>query len=114
MEEGSTVTVVISKGKQTVTLPDLAGYTEAEAIEQIKNLNLNAKRIQEYSDTVPAGKVIRQSPSPYEELMPGSTVQIVVSLGPTPPSSEAPVPSSSEAPEPPGESEPGPDPNENP
>lgn len=116
VEEGSTVTVVISRGKQTLTLPNFTGYTEAEAIEQIKALDLNAKSITEYSDTVPAGKVIRQSPSPNEELMPGSTVQIVVSLGPTPPpSSEAPEPSSSETPEPSSsEAEPGPDPNENP
>ena len=109
VEEGSTVTVVISKGKESIVLGTYEGLDEAEAIEKIKDLGLNAKSESIYHDSVSAGKVIRQSPGVGEEVMPGSTVQLVVSLGPEPPpssgptepsSSEPPEPSSSESPEP--------------
>lgn len=115
LEEGSTVTVVVSKGKQTVTLSSVVGETESDAIEKIKALGLNAKSDSEYSETVEAGRVIRQDPAANEELMPGSTVKIVVSLGPTPPppTSESTEPSS-EPTEPSGSEEPSSEPEENP
>lgn len=115
LEEGSTVTVVVSKGKQTVTLSSVVGETESDAIEKIKALGLNAKSDSEYSETVEAGRVIRQDPVANEELMPGSTVKIVVSLGPTPPppTSESTEPSS-EPTEPSSSEEPSSEPEENP
>lgn len=115
LEEGSTVTVVVSKGKQTVTLSSVVGETESDAIEKIKALGLNAKSDSEYSETVEAGRVIRQDPAANEELMPGSTVKIVVSLGPTPPppTSESTEPSS-EPTEPSSSEEPSSEPEENP
>ena len=101
VEEGSVVKVVVSKGKQTVTLGNYVGSTDSDAIEQIKALGLNAKSEGEYSETVPAGKVIRQSPNAEEEVMPGSTVVLTVSLGPTPPPpTTAPTEPSSEPTEP--------------
>ena len=115
LEEGSTVTVVVSKGKQTVTLSSVVGETESDAIEKIKALGLNARSDSEYSETVEAGRVIRQDPAANEELMPGSTVKIVVSLGPTPPppTSESTEPSS-EPTEPSSSEEPSSEPEENP
>ena len=115
LEEGSTVTVVVSKGKQSVTLSSVVGETESDAIEKIKALGLNAKSDSEYSETVEAGRVIRQDPAANEELMPGSTVKIVVSLGPTPPppTSESTEPSS-EPTEPSSSEEPSSEPEENP
>ena len=120
VEEGSIVTVVISKGKQTVTLISVIGKTESEAIESFDELGLNANSVQAYSDTVAAGCVIYQSPDAGEEVMPGSTVQLTVSRGPEPPSSsestepsqpsgnepsESAAPSSSEQPPEPSESD---------
>ena len=51
VEEGSVVKVVVSKGKQTVTLGNYVGSTDSDAIEQIKALGLNAKSEGEYSET---------------------------------------------------------------
>ncbi len=109
LEEGETVTVVISKGKQTVKLPSLAGQTENSAATALSGLGLVAQTRSDYSSTVPAGQVISQSPEAGTEVLPGSTVTITLSLGPVPvPStSEEPEPSSSEAPSESG-SEPGP------
>ena len=114
VEEGSVVKVVVSKGKQTVTLGSYVGYSDSEAIEQIKNLGLNAKSEGEYNETIPAGKVIRQYPKADEEVMPGSTVVLTVSLGPTPPPSSEPTEPSSEPTEPSSEPTEPPDPDNNP
>ena len=99
LEEGSTVTVVVSKGKQTVTVPSVVGYGDTEAIEKLDALDLNAKSETEYDESVPVGMVIRQSPEANTEVMPDSTVILTVSLGPTPPPPTQP-PASSEAEEP--------------
>ena len=100
VEEGSTVTVVVSKGKQTVTLTSVVGKSEAEAIEEIDSLGLKANSIKAYSDTVPVDYVIAQDPAGGDEVMPGSTIQITVSLGPEPPPSSDPTEPSDEPSEP--------------
>ena len=101
VEEGSTVTVVISKGKQTITLPSVTGQSEAEAKAALDRLGLKAQPKVEYDNYAPAGQVFLQSPAANTEVMPGSTVTITVSLGPAPvPSSEETEPSESENPGP--------------
>ncbi len=101
VEEGSSVTVVISKGKQTITLPGLVGQTESEAKAALDRLGLKAQSKVEYDNYAPSGQVFQQNPAPNTEVMPGSTVTITVSMGPVPvPSSDEPEPSESDEPEP--------------
>ena len=103
VEAGETVKVVVSKGKQTVTLPNVTGQPQSVAASTLTKLGLNVQTYEEYSILIPAGQVIRQVPEANSEVMPKSTVKLTVSLGPepTPSSSEAePSPSSSEEPEP--------------
>ena len=83
--EGSEVTIVVSKGKQTITLVSLVGETEQNAAATLDRMNLKVQTIREYNNYVPAGQVIRQSPDSNTEVMPGSLVTLYVSLGPTPP-----------------------------
>ena len=98
-EEGSVVAVVVSKGKQTLTLPSVIGQSESDATAQLDRLGLKVQTDREYSNTVPAGQIIRQSPDSNSEVMPGSTVRLSVSLGVEPaPSTTEPPPSSSEEP----------------
>lgn len=94
--EGTTVKVVISKGKQTVTVPNVIGQTESEAADTLHSVNLQVKTETEYNSYVPAGQVIRQSPDANEEAMPGTEILLTLSLGPEPPptTTEAPEPSS--------------------
>jgi serine/threonine-protein kinase len=47
-------------------------------------VGLRAQVSQEYSDTVPEGKVVSQNPKPQTLVPPGSAVQVVVSKGPAP------------------------------
>lgn len=63
VEEGSTVSLSISSGPRSVTLPDTKDYTA----EQYVDLLINKYEIpsvieKEYSDTVSAGKIIRVEP----------------------------------------------------
>ena len=108
VEEGTTVKVVVSKGKQTVTVPNVSGMSESAANSALEKLHFTVKINREYNDYVYEGQVIRQSPDANTEAMPGSTITITVSMGPEPkpsssepePSSDDPEPSSSEDVEP--------------
>ena len=93
VEEGSTVTIVVSKGKQTVSVISVTGQSEDAATDALTRLGLKVQPLLEYSSYIPAGQVLRQSPESGTEVMPGSTVTITISQGPEPePETEAPAP----------------------
>ncbi len=96
VEEGTVVKVVVSKGKQTVTVPNVSGQTRSAAISALEKLGLKTAVEEEYNSFIAEGIVIRQSPESNTEVMPGKTVSLVVSLGPKPEPSSEPEPSSSE------------------
>lgn len=66
-----------------ITVPNVQaeGTAEAVAIAAITGAYLVENVEYEYSDTVPEGEVISQSPAPATEVEPESTVTIIVSLG---------------------------------
>ena len=85
LEPGSSVKIYLSKGPkiQEVTLPNFRGQ-DLELVEgTIAELNLVRGEVKgDYSNTYAPGKIIDQSPSPYELIQEGSTINLVVSLGP--------------------------------
>jgi len=81
-EEGSEVTITVSRGAQPVAVPGVEGLPQAEAEEAILNADLVPEVTTAFSDTVPVGNVISQDPPEGDELEPGSTVALVVSEGP--------------------------------
>jgi hypothetical protein len=101
----SAVTVTIAVGAGVVAVPDLTNQTEQQAIVLLVRANLTpGTREQEYSAIVPDGSVIRSSPAPGTEVAPGTAVDYVVSMGPSPTPTaaptEAPTPTPTEAPTP--------------
>lgn len=66
-----------------ISVPDVQaeGTQEETAISTLGNAYLLYAVSYDYSDTVPAGEVISQSPAPATEVEANSTVTIVVSLG---------------------------------
>ena len=78
-----TISLKVSLGKENNLMPDLAGQSEANAMSQLKamNLGLNVRREEESSDTVPAGSVTRTDPAAETELQEGQSVTVYVSLG---------------------------------
>lgn len=81
INEGDTITVVISKGNKEVDVPSLVGRTIGEAETILKDAKLNVNYKFEYSDTYTKDTVISQSPS-LGSIDIGGTVTIVVSKGP--------------------------------
>jgi eukaryotic-like serine/threonine-protein kinase len=82
IEVGKAVTLVISRGKPPVEVPDLEGRTEEEAGALVTGAGLALRVIPEFSNTVPRGRVIGQNPKAGATLRKGDTVTIVVSEGP--------------------------------
>jgi len=86
LREGSTVTLIPSKGPPPVPVPDLTGMTIAEAQKALAqaHLTLGTSPTRKYSDTGALDKIIGQS-VPFGENAPkGSPIDVVVSKGPFP------------------------------
>lgn len=83
VEEGSTVKIIISNGKEQkkVVVPNLEEMSEADAATKLTKLNLVGAPTYEYSDTVKEGQVISQDPVVNTEVDEQSTVSYVVSKG---------------------------------
>ena len=89
VDSGTEVDLDISLGPDTggttVEVPDVVGMSEPEAKSAITSASLNVGTISnDYSDTVPKGFVISQSPSGGTSVPEGSTVSLRISLGPEP------------------------------
>jgi beta-lactam-binding protein with PASTA domain len=79
---GSAIDLVVSKGVQPVAVPNVVGKTEAAAESALTGAGLAVGSVtQQYSNTVPAGQVISQSPAAGAQVAPGSAVDLVVSKG---------------------------------
>lgn len=82
VKRGATVALVVSKGRQPISVPVVTGKDRETAEAAITKAGLRAKRAPEVnSDTVPAGRVVSQSPA-KGTLFRGDTVTITVSKGP--------------------------------
>lgn len=81
VKQKSTVKVVISKGTEKTTVPNVKGKEKEEAIKLIEEAKLKAEFIEETSKTVQEGYVISQETEPNTEINAGDTVKIHVSTG---------------------------------
>jgi len=83
VKEGYTVEVVVSKGKELTTVPNLINRDITDIGRLLLEANLTeGKVVYENSDTVPANIVISQDPEPFAEVEVDTPVNIVVSKGP--------------------------------
>jgi hypothetical protein len=82
---GSPVDLVVSLGPAFVTVPDVVSLSQAAAEAAIVSAGLTVGTVTTAnSDTVPAGDVINQNPPAGTFVVPGSPVDLLVSLGPAP------------------------------
>ena len=79
VEAGSTVSIVVSKGKQRSTVPNVIGKERREAVEAVRAAGLTPV-VEEEETEVPsqAGRVVDQFPTPGAELDPKAEVTLVV------------------------------------
>lgn len=79
---GSEIHLVISDGPRPVEVPNVVGKSYDGAAESLTAKRFKVTRKDEYSDTVPEGRVIRHDPVAGAEAPRDSAVTVVVSLGP--------------------------------
>lgn len=84
VKKGDTVYVVISKGTEKVSVPNLRGVSESSAKSKLSSAKLNSKVKYEYSNSVAKGKVILQSVSSGTKVEKGTSVTITISKGKKP------------------------------
>jgi serine/threonine-protein kinase len=78
-DKGSTVTIAISTGPASVTVPNVLGETEEDAQNELEFRGFNVVVThQDTSDPNEHGKVLDQNPSGGVKVEPGSTVRIFV------------------------------------
>ncbi len=82
VKSGTKVNLIISQGIENVQIPDVIGKTSQEAAAILGQKSLKVTVTKENSSSINKDIVIRMSPQPGTEVKKGSTVNIVVSLGP--------------------------------
>ena len=84
LQDGDVVMLVISKGPMTptATMTSLTGIPLTQAQQQLNSLGLVCLIEYAHDDTVPEDTVISQSIPPATKVEQGSSVRLVVSLGP--------------------------------
>jgi len=82
MEAGTTITLTVSTGKETVTMPALGSYTFDDAKNLLESDQYQLKVEKEERDSSsPADEVINSNPPEGSEVEKGSTVTLYVSRG---------------------------------
>ncbi|QYH34863.1 Stk1 family PASTA domain-containing Ser/Thr kinase [Salinibacterium sp. M195] len=71
-------------GSNSVKVPDVASMTYDEGASVLSELDLVPKRVNQASETIDEGVIIRTDPSPGQVVPPGLEIEVVVSLGRTP------------------------------
>ena len=78
--KGATIEYVISRGSESVSVPNVVGSSEDEATKTLQDAGFGVDVKREFSDDVKEGRVIKQNPL-NDKVKPGSTVTITVSKG---------------------------------
>ena len=85
VSNGSTVTLILSKGKERYDVPKVIGLTVPVARDKLNKQNLViGKKSKEYSDSVDKGVIISSTPNVGKSVRKDTAVNLVVSRGPQP------------------------------
>lgn len=82
VNEGTKVTIYVSKGSEKIKVPDVVKKSSNEAQNTITGQGLSVSVSEDYSDSIEEGKVISTDPAAGTKVDKGTTINIVVSLGP--------------------------------
>lgn len=81
-EEGATVTIVVSQGKEQVSVPNVIGLPLETAKQALSQKGLEVGKVtEEYSNDYDKGDVIEQSIKSDSYANEGETINLVISLG---------------------------------
>jgi beta-lactam-binding protein with PASTA domain len=82
VQKGSHVRLEVSSGPEQVKVPGVVGKDSSTAHSDLQQAGLKFTDEQQFSDTVPEGNVISQSPVAGDEVDKGSEVVLTISKGP--------------------------------
>jgi serine/threonine-protein kinase len=82
VRRGSTVTLVVSKGKEKVAVPSVTGQPRDAAEQAIRDAGLEPSVTEREDDQQEPGTVLEQDPEAGSQAAKGSTVKIVVAKAP--------------------------------
>ena len=75
------VTIYVSKGGESIDMPDLAGLAKSAAIERLQKLGLNLGSVYEKESSSEPGTVLSHDPTTGTKINRGQTVDLIVSRG---------------------------------
>ncbi len=86
IRDSQRVNLWVSKGSRMVWVPDIARRPKDEAVTKLQEAGLSLGEVDlKYSDTVPAGAVLSQTPRPGRRVERNSAVSLTLSDGPKEP-----------------------------
>lgn len=82
VKKGREIVLTINQGDEPVKIPEVAGMTEEDAVEALRNMDLIPKVVTVMDEEVGQGYVIETDPAEGSEVDAGSQVTVYVSGGP--------------------------------
>lgn len=82
--ESTVITVVVSKGKERLLVPNVIDKSYTEGSAMLMELNLGVNRIDIYDDEMPEDYIMKTSPKADVEVASGTIIDVYVSDGPRP------------------------------
>ncbi len=82
VQRGAVVTVMVSAGPAPVSVPQVQNDDQVTATQTLTAAGFKVQRVNQPSNTVPAGQVIGTDPAGNTQAARGSTVKLFVSTGP--------------------------------
>lgn len=82
--EGTKVDLTIAKALGALSVPDLTGMTEAQALDKLGSNQMTGTPVAQYSDTVPVNTVFEQVPAAGAKVDVGAEVVFAISKGKAP------------------------------
>ena len=83
VRKDSAVDLIVSKGLEQVELTNFQGKTSDQAQSELTAAGLIVSSKYEYSDSIPVGTVISQTPSDVSTIGKGQKIELVISKGPS-------------------------------
>ena len=77
------VTIYVSKGGESIDMPDLTGLAKSAAIERLQKLGLNLGSVYEKDSSSEPGTVLSHDPTTGTKITRGQVVDLIVSRGET-------------------------------
>ncbi len=74
--------IIVSTGKAEIEIPDIVNYSSDEARTKLESEGIQSRVIEEASETVPTGYVIRTEPTAGRTVSASKIIDVYVSRGP--------------------------------